>query len=36
VLVESAQFNGLSSRQAFDAIADCRLLEKQHKGPAPA
>jgi leucyl-tRNA synthetase len=30
VLVESAQFNGLSSRQAFDAIAD--FLEKQHKG----
>jgi leucyl-tRNA synthetase len=30
VLVESAQFNGLSSRQAFDAIAD--FLEKQRKG----
>ncbi|MFW5454005.1 leucine--tRNA ligase [Thioalkalivibrio sulfidiphilus] len=30
VLIESAQFNGLSSAQAFDAIAD--FLEKQHKG----
>jgi leucyl-tRNA synthetase len=30
VLVESAQFNGLSSRQAFNAIAE--FLEKQHKG----
>jgi leucyl-tRNA synthetase len=30
VLIESVQFNGLSSEQAFDAIAE--FLEKQHKG----